>query len=67
MKVDFSNMVTIGGFIILGVVNHYQLKFKVVHLESKSKVDIAEIKLYIKDKLDDLKKELKVNNIVLRD
>lgn len=61
MKMNMSNVLTIIGFILLGVVNHYQLKFKVVEIESMVKVNAVQVKLYIKDEIKELKKELRIN------
>lgn len=64
MKLNLSNILTIVGFVLLGVVNHFQLKYKVVEIESMVKINAVEVKLYIKDEIKELKKELRINGYV---
>ena len=66
MKLSLSNYLTILGFVILGVVNHFQLKFKVIELESALKVSTVEMKLHIVKEINKLKTELKKENIAFR-
>jgi len=59
MKPTLSNYLTIGGFIILGVVNHFQLKFKVVEIESSLKISKIEMELHVSKEITKLKEDLK--------
>lgn len=61
MKLSMGNILTIGSFILLLVLNHFQLKYKIVEIESMVKINAVQVKLYIKDEIKELKKELRIN------
>ena len=56
---SLSNYLTIGGFLLLGVVNHFQLKYKVIEIEAGLKISKVEMELHVSKEINKLAKDLK--------